>query len=312
MIAALFPGQGSQSVGMAQDFYDSPAAKTLLDRAEQALPGLLKLMWQGPEEELKLTANQQPALVAAGVAAFAAYLEAGGAMPQFAAGHSLGEFSAHVAAGSLDISEAIPLVHHRGKYMQEAVPAGLGAMAAVMKADKAQILAVCQQVSEGSSIAEIANLNSPDQTVISGEAKAVQAASEVLKGLGARLVPLNVSAPFHCSLMQPAADKLALDLAKINFKPMQIPVLANVTAAPILSEADIAQLLKEQVTSSVRWTELIENLAALGVKTYLEFGSGKVLAGLVKRIIKDKDIMIMSISDKASLAEALSVLGRIG
>ena len=302
MIAALFPGQNSQVVGMARAFYDSsPAAKSVLDRAEAALPGLLETMWQGPEEVLKLTANQQPALVAAGAAAFAAYLEAGGERPHYAAGHSLGEFSAHVAAGSLGLKDALKLVRKRGSYMQEAVPEGGGAMAAVLKVEAAQVQAVCREV-EG--VVEVANFNSPEQTVISGEQGAVQTASEKLKGMKARVVPLNVSAPFHCRLMKPAADKLALDLQEVEFKPPSFKVLSNVTADVIEDIERVPQLLEEQVTQAVRWVELVQRLQGLGVTTFLEFGSGKVLSGLVKRI--DKTAVAKSIDNPESLGTTLS------
>lgn len=301
MIAALFPGQGSQSVGMAKDFYEgSVAAKALLDRAESALPGLLKLMWEGPEDELKLTANQQPALVAAGAAAFAAYEEAGGKTPHYAAGHSLGEFTAHVAAGSLRLEDAIILVHKRGIYMQEAVPEGLGAMAAVLKIDPEQVKEICQATA---GTVEIANLNSPQQTVISGEAKAVAAAGETLKEKGARVVPLNVSAPFHCSLMETAAERLAKDLSEIKFAKPKFDIIANVTAEPLGTPNEIAGLLERQVTSSVRWTESVHTLDTLGVTRFIEFGSGKVLTGLVGRILAKPDAK--AVTDMLSLREAL-------
>ena len=302
MIAALFPGQNSQAVGMAKAFYDSsPAAKDVLDRSEAALPGLLETMWNGPEEVLKLTANQQPALVAAGAAAFAAYLEAGGESPHYAAGHSLGEFSAHVAAGSLALEDAVKLVRKRGQYMQEAVPEGEGAMAAVLKVEVAQVQAVCREV-EG--VVEVANFNSPEQTVISGEHDAVQMASEQLKEMRARVVPLNVSAPFHCRLMKPAADKLALDLQEVKFKQPSFKVLSNVTADVIEDIERVPQLLEEQVTQAVRWVELVQRLQALGVTTFLEFGSGKVLSGLVKRI--DKTAVAKPIDDPESLGATLA------
>jgi len=301
MLAALFPGQGSQAIGMAKDFYEhSPAAKELLDRAESALPGLLKLMWEGPDDELKLTANQQPALVAAGAAAFAAYQEAGGEMPRYGAGHSLGEFTAHVAAGSLRLEDAIVLVHKRGTYMQEAVPEDLGAMAAVLKINPEQVERACQAAS---GIVEIANLNSPQQTVISGEAKAVAAVGEQLKEEGARVVPLKVSAPFHCSLMEPAAERLAKDLAEIRFSEPKFAIVCNVTAEPLGSAKEIAGLLERQVTSSVRWTESARKLESLGVTRFLEFGSGKVLTGLVGRILDKPDAKM--VTDMMSLREAL-------
>lgn len=301
MIAALFPGQGSQLVGMAKDFYEhSPAAKAVLDKAETALPRLLRLMFDGPEDELKLTANQQPALVAASAAAFAAYKEAGGATPHYAAGNSIGEYSAHVAAGSLSITDAIRLVHKRGTYMQEAVPEGLGAMAAILKVDKELVAKVC---AETEGIVEISNLNSPGQTVISGETDAVARAAEKLKEERARVTLLPVSAPFHCSLMQPAADNLAKDLEDIKFRQPAFGIVCNVTADLLEDISQAKRLLTEQVTAAVRWTETVEKLTGLGVTRYLEFGSGKVLTSLVGRILDKPDAK--AVTDMASLREAL-------
>jgi [acyl-carrier-protein] S-malonyltransferase len=304
MIAALFPGQNSHAVGMAKDFYDhSPAARRVLDEAEAALPGVLALMWQGPLEELTLTAHQQPALVAAAAAAFAAYQEAGGALPRYGAGHSLGEYSAYVAAGALSVADAIRLVNKRGQYMQAAVPAGVGAMAAILKVTREVIAQVC---AETAGVVELANLNTPEQTVISGEAAAVGLASTRLQSLGARVVPLNVSAPFHCTLMQPAADKLARDLAAVEFKEPSFQIVCNVTADVLPDVKSSAQLLTEQVTMPVRWVETVEKLDALGVTHYLEFGSGKVLTGLVGRIL-DKP-KALAVTDMASLERALTAL----
>ena len=304
MNAALFPGQNSQVVGMASDLYNgSAAAKAVLDRAEAALPGLLELMWRGPEDTLKLTANQQPALVAAGAAAFAAYREAGGEAPAYVAGHSLGEFTAHVVAGSLDLADAVKLVHKRGRYMQEAVPSGQGAMAAILKTDRAHAERVCTEVAETGGIVEIANLNAPEQTVISGEAAAVERAAERLKAEGARTVMLNVSAPFHCSLMRPAAEKLTYDLQAVTFRPLHIPLVCNVTADVMKSVSDAPGLLEQQVTAPVRWAETLERLQGLGVTRFLEFGSGNVLSGLVKRTLKG--VPAQAVTDMRSLEEAL-------
>lgn len=301
MIAALFPGQNSQAVGMARDFYEkSPAARALLGRAEAALPGLLALMFEGPEEALKLTVNQQPALVAASAAAFAAYREAGGKAPGLAAGHSLGEYSAHVAAGSLALEEALHLVRERGHYMQEAVPEGVGAMAAVLKLDAEAIARVCEATP---GVVEIANDNAPGQTVISGEAAAVRSAGERLRAEGARVIPLKVSAPFHCSLMAPAAERLAGDLARVRFEAPQFPIVCNVTAEPLADPAQAPGLLSKQVTAPVRWREVVATLARLGATRYLEFGSGAVLSGLVKRILPGADAR--AVTDAASLREAL-------
>ena len=304
MIAALFPGQNSQAVGMARAFYDtSLAAKHVLEEAEKAVPGLLDIMWEGPAERLQLTAHQQPALVAAGIAAYEAYLEAGGAAPTYGAGHSLGEFTAHVAAGSLTVGEAVGLVHKRGSYMQEAVPEGEGAMAAVLKTDEAGVRQVCDDVrAETGGVVEIANLNSPGQTVISGEAEAVAIASSRLKEAGARVVPLKVSAPFHCSLMRPAAERLAQDLARVTFLPPKFGVVGNVTAE-IVDVRDAPRLLVEGVTTAVRWAASVQKLRALGATTFIEFGSGKVLTGLVTRILPD--VKALAVTDPNSLEEAL-------
>ncbi len=300
MIAALFPGQNSQVVGMARNLYDgSAAARRVLDEAEAALPGLLETMWRGPEDALKLTATQQPALVAAAAAAFAAYLEAGGARPAYLAGHSLGEFSAHVAAGSLALTEAVALVHRRGRYMQEAVPAGRGAMAAVLKTDRAHTERVC---AETAGIVEVANFNAPEQTVISGESEAVAAAGERLEAEGARVVTLNVSAPFHCSLMRPAALKLARDLRRVQFSTPQFPIICNVTADVLGDVREVPELLERQVTAPVRWVETLERLHRSGVTRTVEFGSGKVLSGLVKRTL---GVPAVAVTDMKTLEEAL-------
>ena len=301
-VAALFPGQGSQQVGMGRAFYDaSAAARRVLDEAERALPGLLALMWEGPEDTLRLTENQQPALVAAGAAAYAAYRESGGPAPSFAAGHSLGEYTAHVAAGSLEIGDAVTLVRKRGQYMQAAVPAGDGAMAAVVKLGADEIAAALQRIEGG--VVEVANLNAPGQTVISGSAQAVVDASSALKALGGRVIPLKVSAPFHCSLMAPAAERLARDLADVRFARPDVGIVCNVTAELLPDEGAAAATLTEQVTAPVRWVECVERLASLGATRFLEFGSGQVLTGLVGRILPDADAH--AIDDPASLAAAM-------
>lgn len=307
VVAAIFPGQGSQAVGMAHELYAaSPAAKRVLDEAEAALPGLMALMWEGPADELQLTANQQPALVAAGAAAFAAYLEAGGAAPRLAAGHSLGEYTAHVAAGTLSVADAVRIVRKRGQYMQDAVPAGAGAMAAVLKLDEGVIREVLAEVAAGgpADLVAVANLNAPGQTVISGTAEGVAKASDALKAKGGRAIPLKVSAPFHSPLMAPAAARLATDLAAVAFLEPGVSIVCNVTAEPLQGAAQAARLLTEQVTAPVRWVECVRKLDALGATRYVEFGSGSVLVGLLGRILPGAGGV--AVTDPASLAAALA------
>ena len=282
MIAALFPGQNSHALGMGVEFADAfSVARAVFDTAEQVVPGLTSLMREGPLETLTLTANQQPALVTASVAAYRVWLEHTGLTPSYAAGHSLGEFSAHVAAGSLTLTDALKLVRARGTYMQEAVPEGVGAMAAVM-GEPDSVLQACL---ETPGVVEVANYNAPGQTVISGERGPVEAACVLLKANGLKVIPLKVSAPFHCSLMAPAREKLERDLEQTPFHRFEFPVVANVTALELSNPGEILPLLSEQVTGSVRWVESIRRLEALGVTEFIEFGSGTVLTGLVKRIL---------------------------
>jgi len=284
MIAALFPGQGSQKVGMGQRLYAySSAAKDVLDRAEATLPGLLSLIFEGPEQTLTLTENAQPALLAVGYAAFRAYLEAGGQAPKAAAGHSLGEWTAYVAAGSLSLEDALRLVRLRGQLMQAAVPVGRGAMAAVLKVDREAVEAAL----EGLQGVWIANLNAPGQTVISGYREAVEEAARTLKAKRARVVFLKVSAPFHSPLMQPAAEKLAAAIEETAFNDPAFPVYANVSAEPVTDAQTAKALLIEQVTAPVRWVDILTRLGADGFRTFLEFGSGNVLTGLLKRTLPE-------------------------
>ena len=306
-IAALFPGQGAQSVGMAQNFYQhSPAAKHVLDTAEATLPGLLGIMWEGPAETLTLTTNQQPALLAASAAALAAYREAGGAHVEAVAGHSLGEFSAYYAADSLHLADALQLVRRRAEHMQDAVPSGVGSMAAVLKVSADQVAEVCENTA---GIVEVANYNSPQQTVISGEVDAVTAASETLKASKARVVPLAVSAPFHSSLMTPAAEAFKRDLEQATFAPLAVPLISNVDAQPITDTTESVALLTAQVTGSVRWTDTINRLIADGVTAFVELGSGAVLTGLIKRIVpKGSPVIAVAVNDMASLQKALETL----
>lgn len=300
-IAALFPGQGSQAVGMGRAFYESSdAAREVLERAESAMPGLLDLMFEGPADVLTRTAHQQPALVAAGAAAFAAWREAGGSEPRVAAGHSLGEYTALVAAGALEVADAVRIVHARGRYMQEAVPEGEGAMAAVLKLDRTTVEDLCAGTP---GLVELANLNAPGQIVISGRADAVAAVAAGAKTAGGRAVPLKVSAPFHCSLMRPAAERLREDLAATAFSEGSFDVISNVTAAPLATADEAPRLLEAQVTAPVRWTETIHTIADRGVDRFIEFGSGSVLTGLVGRILGEADAR--SVSDPDGLAHAL-------
>jgi len=282
MIAALFPGQNSHALGMGTEFADAfEVARAGFDTAERFVPGLTTLMRDGPLETLTLTANQQPALVTASLAAYRVWLEHTGLKPRYAAGHSLGEFSAHVAAGSLTLEDALKLVRARGTYMQQAVPEGEGAMAAII-GDPDTVLDACLKTP---GVVDVANYNAPTQTVISGESASVEEACTLLKANGLKVIPLKVSAPFHCSLMAPAREKLERDLEQTMFHPLEFSVIANVTAHEVKNPGEIGALLSEQVTGSVRWVESIHRLEELGVTEFIEFGSGTVLTGLVKRIL---------------------------
>lgn len=295
---------------MGRELYEaSAAAKAVLDAANRALPGLLELMWDGPDTALQLTENQQPALVAAGAAAYAAYLERGGAPAAIGAGHSLGEYTAHVAAGSLTVEGAVRLVRARGRYMQDAVPTGAGAMAAILKVEAAvieeTIAAVMADSTTAGELVAIANLNAPGQTVISGTTVGVELAVERLKQRGARAIPLKVSAPFHCALMAPAAERLSADLQAAEFAAPAFAIVSNVTARAVPSVADAAGLLVQQVTSTVRWVECMRFMAVqadtgAGVR-FIEFGSGEVLTNLARRILQDADAV--ALTDAATLEE---------
>ncbi len=285
MLAFLFPGQGSQYAGMGRSLADAdPAAREVFARADAALGmPLSQLCFDGPEETLKVTENTQPAILTASIAAWSV-LRAH-ATPDFVAGHSLGEYSALVAAGSLQFEDAVRLVRKRGQYMQEAVPAGVGAMAALLKLPDGKLDGILAEAAQG-EIVTAANLNSPDQTVIAGHKGAVERAMDLAKAAGAkRAVPLPVSAPFHCPLMQPAQDRLAADLAATEFRDPAIPLINNVEARIVRTGAAAREGLVRQVTGSVRWTDSMRALAAAGVTRAYEVGPGAVLSGLLRQIV---------------------------
>jgi [acyl-carrier-protein] S-malonyltransferase len=285
-IAFLFPGQGSQFPGMGKDLADNfDVAKHTMQEADDALGFSLSLLcYEGPEEELKRTENTQPALVATSIAAYRVLLELGASTPAFVAGHSLGEYSALVATGSLGFADALRLVRKRGQYMQEAVPAGVGAMAAILKLPGNALDGILAEAAQGEVVAA-ANLNSPDQIVIAGHKAAVERAMELAKAAGAkRCVPLPVSAPFHCPLMSPAQARLKADLDATTFADLSVPLVNNWQAKLVTTGADARQGLYEQVPNPVRWVESVRLFEAQGVTHSLEIGAGKVLCGLVKNI----------------------------
>lgn len=298
-ICGLFPGQGSQSVGMGKAWYENvPEAKDIFSRADRALGfSISNICFEGPMEDLTLTQNAQPALL---LVSYLNYVLSGIKIDA-AAGHSLGEFSALVAAGVISLEDALVLVHKRGTYMQEAVPVGKGAMAAVMGPSEEEIASYIKEGAEG--IVEIANLNSPGQTVLAGESQAMKNFGAFLVTKGAKVIPLNVSAPFHSSLMKPAADKLALDLDSVTFNEPSFPVYANVTAQKISSSSEARELLKKQVCGTVRWTAEVKNLVEeQSITTAVEFGPGGVLSKLLKRTIPS--VQRYEVSDPESAEKA--------
>lgn len=309
--AFVFPGQGSQAVGMLDAWGDHPAVRQAVQEASDALgEDLGALIAQGPKEVLALTTNTQPVMLLAGVAAWRVWQAEGGALPDAVAGHSLGEYSALVAAGVLSLGQAIPLVRLRAAAMQAAVPVGVGAMAAVLGLDAEKVKAVCAQVTAdlgGAEVVEAVNFNDPGQTVIAGSKAAVDAAGAAMKTAGAkRALPLPVSAPFHSSLMQPAAEQLKAALAGITFAAPQIDVINNIDVAVVHEGAAIADALYRQAFGPVRWVESVQALKARGITHVVECGPGKVLAGMVKRI--DADLIGAALYDPATLAEVKELL----
>jgi len=305
MIAFLFPGQGSQHAGMGKDLADNfTVARQLFEEANDALGfDLASLCYNGPEEDLKLTANTQPAILTTSVAALRVLEDETGLVPAFAAGHSLGEYSALVCAGALAFADAVRTVRQRGTFMQEAVPIGTGSMAAILGLDLEALDAVCLEAAQGQVVSP-ANYNSDGQVVIAGHTEAVARAIELAKEKGAkRALPLPVSAPFHCSLMVPAGERLADVLAAITVNEMSLPVVTNVEAKPNQDSARVCDLLVQQVSAPVRWQETVACTVNLGVERYVEIGPGKVLSGLAKRMAKGSTIQnVQNVADIAALA----------
>ena len=298
--AIVFPGQGSQAPGMGKDLAEKFAvARQVFEEADDALGfAISRLCFDGPAEDLQLTENTQPAILTVSVAAFRAMLEAGIEAPAFVAGHSLGEYSALVAAGALTLSDAVRTVRARGRYMQEAVPVGTGAMAAAIGGDLEAIERICVEASAG-QVCSIANINAPNQVVIAGNTEAVDRAVELLSGVARKVVKLKVSAPFHCALMKPAQDRLAVDLAALNFSGPAMPVVTNVDARATTAPDELRDALVRQVSAPVRWLESMELLIQQGVTTFVEVGPGKVLSGLMRQI--NREVNCLNVEDAESL-----------
>lgn len=295
-VAFVFPGQGAQAVGMGKDVYEAvPAAREVFEQANQVLDfGLTDLVFEGPDAVLKQTVNTQPALLTTSYAYYKAFEEKG-IKPDYVAGHSLGEYSALVVAGVLSFKDAVAIVRKRGEYMEQAVPNGEGAMAAVLGSERASLGALCDDITAFTAPVEMANVNAPGQIVVSGSAAGVQAVVERGKEAGAkRVIPLEVSGPFHSSLMKPAAERLNVALSEVDFVDAAIPVVANVSAHAEQSGERIRNLLVEQVFSPVLWEDSVRYMIDQGVDTFIELGSGSVLAGLIKKI--DRSVKVVSIN----------------
>jgi [acyl-carrier-protein] S-malonyltransferase len=305
--AMVFPGQGSQAPGMGKDLAEKFAvARQVFEEADDALGfAISRVCFAGPAEDLQLTENTQPAILTTSVAAFRAARENGLPAPSFVAGHSLGEYSALVAAGVLNLSDAVRTVRARGQYMQEAVPVGTGAMAAVIGGELSAIEAACAEA-RGDQVCSVANSNSPNQVVIAGNTEAVDRAIELLKGVAKRVIKLNVSAPFHCALMKPAQEKLAPHLERLTFNEPQMPVVTNADARVTTEPAELRDALLRQVSSPVRWLESMQLLLDKDVETVIEVGPGKVLSGLMRQT--NRDVRCLNVEDAASLEATLATL----
>lgn len=303
-IAFLFPGQGSQTVGMAQELAQNfEEARTIFETADQKLGvSLSSIIFEGPEETLKRTENTQPALLTASIAVLEVFKKHG-IHADYTAGHSLGEYTALVAAESLSFEDAVYAVRQRGLFMEEAVPAGVGAMSAILGMKQDELEEITKKVSETGNAVQVANLNCPGQIVISGSAQGVADAASLAKESGAKAIPLQVSGPFHSSLMKPAAEKMQGVLDSIEIKDAQVPVLANVTAKPVKEASEIKDLLVQQIYSPVRWEETINELMSLGVDTFVEIGPGKVLSGLIKKV--NRRANTIAVSDENSINAAI-------
>lgn len=305
-IAFIFPGQGAQKVGMGRDFYEhSATAKRLFDEADEALGySIKKMCLEGPAEALRLTANTQPAILTMSVIAYA-LLKEKGIVPAIAAGHSLGEYSALVAAGALDFQDAVHLVHQRGAFMQEAVPDGEGAMAAIIGLAREDIINLCQEAAEASqAVVQAVNFNCPGQIVIAGHTQGVEKAVALMKEAGAKkCVLLPVSAPFHSTLMRPAAEKLAVELNKVQIHDANIPVVANVSGDIVEKAEDIKQSLIKQAASPVKWEDCVARMKAFGAHVFVEAGPGRTLCGFNKRI--DRTLTSLNVEDEISLQKTL-------